>query len=96
MSLKINTQGLDEKARHAIAAILDDHAKEMDRILENGEAIAGMQAALQSRTQAKILAVELRGGGESEVARLREDVKKLRREVEVLAIENERLKGRTK
>lgn len=90
MSIKVNAAGLDGGARLKVAEILDEYVKEMDDVIGSGENIAGLQTALTAKAQARILAVELRGGGDNEVAKLRAQVKQLMREIEVLTIELDR------
>lgn len=95
MSIKVNIQGLDGSQRDAIAKILDKHAAEMDSLVNDGEQISGRVSALTSKTQALITAVELRGAGEGDAAKLRAEVRRLMREVENLTIERDRLREKT-
>lgn len=94
MSIKVNAGALDAAGREAVAKILDEYVKEMDDVIASEENVSGLQTALTAKTQARILSVELRGGGENEVAKLRERVKQLMREVEVLTIELSRAQQR--
>ncbi len=94
-TLKVNMGALDLTARQEIAGLLDEYAAELEG-LSPEDNLSPMINMLTSKVQAKILAVELRGGGENEVAKLRETVDRLKREVEVLTIERDGLKKRVK
>lgn len=93
-TLKVNTSALDLTARQEIAGLLDEYAAEL--ALLSTDNLSASVNMLTAKVQAKILAVELRGGGENEVAKLRETVDRLKREVEVLTIERDGLKKRVK
>lgn len=95
-TLKVNTSALDQTARQEIAILLDKYAVDMEGILDAEGNVSALVSALTAQVQARILAVELRGGGENEVAKLRETVDKLKRDVEVLTIERDRLQKRVK
>jgi len=94
-TLKVNMGALDLTARQEIAGLLDEYAAEL-ALLSTEDNLSASVNMLTAKVQAKILAVELRGGGENEVAKLRETVDRLKREVEVLTIERDGLKKRVK
>ena len=94
-TLKVNMSALDQTARQEIAGLLDEYAAEL-ALLSTEDNLSPMINMLTSKVQAKILAVELRGGGENEVAKLRETVDKLKRDIEVITIERDRLLKRVK
>lgn len=94
-TLKVNMGALDLTARQEIAGLLDEYASEL-ALLSTEDNLSASVNMLTAKVQAKILAVELRGGGENEVAKLRETVDKLKRDIEVITIERDRLKARVK
>ena len=94
-TLKVNMGALDQTARQEIAGLLDEYAAEL-AMLSTEDNLSASVNMLTAKVQAKILAVELRGGGENEVAKLRETVDKLKRDIEVITIERDRLKARVK
>ena len=95
-TLKVNMGALDQPARQEIAKLLDKYAEDMESVLGAEGNVSALVSALTAQVQARILAVELRGGGENEVAKLRETVDRLKREVEVLTIERDGLRKRVK
>jgi hypothetical protein len=93
-NLKINAAALDSSARAEAAALLDAHADEVESLigssdLKPNEALA----ARTSATQARLLALELRGAGADDAAALREQIKDLSRKLSVAQAELERLRG---
>ena len=94
-TLKVNMGALDQTARQEIAGLLDEYAAELEGLSPEDNLSASVNM-LTAKVQAKIMAVELRGGGENEVAKLRETVDRLKREVEVLTIERDGLKKRVR
>jgi Mor family transcriptional regulator len=92
--LKINAAALDASARESAAALLDDHADEVDALISASDLKPGeMLAARTSATQARLLSIELRGAQTSDTEALRAQLAETARRLAVATAELERLRA---
>lgn len=93
-NFKINAAALTAAAREQAAALLDEHAEDIDDLLGGADLKPGERlAARTSATQARLLALELRGADAGDADKLRDEVRSLGRKLEVAQAELARLKG---